>query len=695
MVTLRDRLLCAVAGLSLLAATLCGNALPTTAQPKAEAEPNIRGPGLFIFFEGDQPGKTIAFVFGKLLDNQELLRQAAMPFAYRTVQPRDSICQYLYELNYPLPCGPEILEIVERVNSKTSPVKKGLQIGEPVFLPDLSLKKYTVTRRLSAGYAGEIRASEIEKNWKTLNPQIRRNQEQIYVSYDAYRIYVATESEQAAAQILRLIDTETAAANIKVDFVPEGPTPGKQYSGPPETEQGWRKWCDNSTLSDKIWYRDMSVTAATNYKDPGVPPTSVPVHIIDGPVNQVPNLFGALANSVASAAGAVPSPEPKCTWIEFSKPDHHATHMAGIIASRDNGYGFVGIAPLARIVPFEWLKVEAKEAVASDPFRGPKLSQLIDWNNDQPAPIPVYLIATEFQQPPLDDKEKLDRFRYIVPTSMRRSAGIFVVAAGQTDKNRKVAKSLSAETDISPQNLGDLENVIVVTACTSCSDRDAKLLGDANYSSFVENPLAVHIAAPGGSAIGSWVADGQFAVANGTSQAAAFVAGVAAQMIGTYKDVYKEGYAVKKRLQATSYPARWNSDDERKLSAGIVDPKVAMLDPTKHWVKQNGKWDEIKLKPLSSGDLFEYRDANNTPAGLAAGALLRVVRTTNSDTAGDRRWDIYVDPSKLKPKIYNRGLLIRVRDQIPSGALALCGGGSISLANVEDLIVAFAAPSCP
>jgi hypothetical protein len=697
----RMHLFSVMKGLWLAAAALAIGAVPLAAQQK-QATKEVKGPGLFIFFEGDQPGNTIAQVARTLVENQGLLREAALPLASRTVEPGDSICKYLLDMDYPLPCGKEILYIVERLNPTTAPVSKGLQLGKPVFLPDLSLTKYTVTRRLPMD-SSQAAMPAIEKNWKELKAEIvRRSDGLAFLRFEAYRVFVPAGSEADAAKLFEAVAANTKSDNIKIDFVPSGSSPEKQHaSGPPVTEAEWRNKCDSGALvGSAIWYRDLSATYGG--PDPKSSPAGVSVHIIDGPINESDNLLGALQNSSAPvgtgtvAGPAAPATSPvnqPCNWTTFSKPQHHATHMASIIGSRNN-YGLVGVAPLAKIVPFPWLKVDGQIAVAASPQRGVRLTKLIDQNNELPVPIPVYLIATEFPQPKLAPGQPIDRFRGIVASSIRGSAGFFVVAAGQTDEDHLTPVALSPDVDMSPQNLGDLENVVVVTACTGCLSANPKLLDKAHYSSGREQPLAVHVAAPGGSAIGGWVKSGQFAVANGTSQAAAFVAGLAGQMIGTYKEFYKDGLAVKKRLQTTSYPAAWSKDDEAKLSMGIVDPKVALLDPTKHWLKQDGTWKDVPIRSLSQGSFFEYRDGTTDDAfALAIPALLRVVRTTEGDPS-DRRWDFYADLHKTFPDKYKKGMISRIRNRIPSGNLALCDGTQIAWQVVQDLIVSPTGVGC-
>jgi hypothetical protein len=138
-------------------------------------------------------------------------------------------------------------------------------------------------------------------------------------------------------------------------------------------------------------------------------------------------------------------------------------------------------------------------------------------------------------------------------------------------------------------NLGDLKNVIVVTACDPCDDENATIWPRSNFSHEF-----VHVAAPGQDMPGP-AYDRAYTVAGpGTSQATAFVGSVVADMISCYPDEYvsddfsKAVFAgrVKLWLQLTSRPLK--ADEARaKLSAGVVDPRAALNDPDLNCVVAN------------------------------------------------------------------------------------------------------------
>jgi len=136
------------------------------------------------------------------------------------------------------------------------------------------------------------------------------------------------------------------------------------------------------------------------------------------------------------------------------------------------------------------------------------------------------------------------------------------------------------DSPMAPMNLGDLENVIVVTACDNCSDGAATLLPEAHYSQKM-----VTIAAPG-RAIPGLADSSAITVMDGTSQATAYVAGVAAAMINCFGQAFP-AHRIKKRLALTAKPA-FDREDYSKLQSGIVDPGLALRDPSKHWLRRVG-----------------------------------------------------------------------------------------------------------
>lgn len=161
-------------------------------------------------------------------------------------------------------------------------------------------------------------------------------------------------------------------------------------------------------------------------------------------------------------------------------------------------------------------------------------------------------------------------------------------------------------------NLGDFPNVLVVSACENCGvETEPNLWRKANYSSEGDypdkdtrperfRPWYVHVGAPGLDLFGPVDQYAQATAPGGTSEAAGFAGSVAAAMVNCYpghffmKQKNHIHYGLlKERLQLTSTPFPGGEENLSRISAGILDPAVALLDPTKHWVRLNDQrgWD--------------------------------------------------------------------------------------------------------
>src|SRR5260370_32579401 len=133
---------------------------------------------------------------------------------------------------------------------------------------------------------------------------------------------------------------------------------------------------------------------------------------------------------------------------------------------------------------------------------------------------------------------------------------------------------------MAPENMGDCDNVIVVTACLDCKSAAPKIPEWANYST----SGFVHIAAYGDIVLSTGSDDHLTIVPGGTSPSAAFVAGVASAMVSKWPKTYKDlAWLVKFRLQVTSTPALTGTD-ALKVNAGIMDAEVAFENPERDYL---------------------------------------------------------------------------------------------------------------
>lgn len=192
-----------------------------------------------------------------------------------------------------------------------------------------------------------------------------------------------------------------------------------------------------------------------------------------------------------------------------SDDDGHGTHVAGIVAARDDGDGPVGIAPGARVWSLKVLGGVDREGRTADLVAA--LDQVVQHADE----IEVANISLGG----IGRSTTVDRAVAAV-----RDAGVTVVVAagnGSTDASRQlpanspgaVVVSAIVDSDGRPGSLGD----------DDCGTDDA-LAPWSNHGAVVD------LAAPGGCIL-SLGRDGRGAIMSGTSAAAPHVAGAAAQYV--------------------------------------------------------------------------------------------------------------------------------------------------------------------
>lgn len=364
-------------------------------------------------------------------------------------------------------------------------------------------------------------------------------------------------------------------------------------------------------------------------------------------------------------AGLSPPAANSCTPAgDINVATQHGTHMASIIGSKADGKGYVGLSPGLDIFAYPW----AEGTLISDliSFMRKRVMETDDGSGDASAlvvtepqifvfasffPSPIENAARPYSYPdvlldgnrlktdftssgeriePEKTRMTYDMQRAILDTENR---SLWVVAALQKDSRIPAPLEISAELAYSPVNLGDLPNVIVVTACDKCSEGGASIWKDAFYSN-----TFVHVAAPGMKVVAP-VGDGRYAVASGTSQASAIVGGLVGAMVNCYPDYYGDdgpdqsinSAAVKLRLQYTSKPIFYDREDLDRVATGVVDPQVALLDPEKNWIKPRGAQDYTELS--GTGDIanwcqpkIDLVDKNLAAKSTSTQNLLRMVR---------------------------------------------------------------------
>jgi len=182
----------------------------------------------------------------------------------------------------------------------------------------------------------------------------------------------------------------------------------------------------------------------------------------------------------------------------------HGTHVAGIVgAEGGNGIGISGVAPRVSLMILKYYDPKAR---ANDNLNN--TVQAIKYAVAMGANIINYSGGgTDYS-----------RDEYNAVKEAQKKGILFVAAAGNERSNSDVSKYYPADYD--------LDNIISVTAINP----NTEVLSTSNYGT-----NSVHIAAPG-EGIFSTLPDGKYGLMTGTSQATAFVSGVAALILASNRN---------------------------------------------------------------------------------------------------------------------------------------------------------------
>ena len=303
------------------------------------------------------------------------------------------------------------------------------------------------------------------------------------------------------------------------------------------------------------------------------------VILVDKRVSVHPDLNGAVNGEDLDSSSATKSllQDGKQTVDIVDWQDaFHGTHLAGIIGARDNRFGLIGVDPDAQITAWNW------DVLSGQRSRTAKAVVSRQASADNDGHLQIYTFATEWPAP-MNATVETRTTEDILAKRLTEEKPLVIVAAGEAPSAPE-AQEITALTRRAPVNLGDFPNVLVVTACTKCDGPNAGILPEAHYSKEF-----VHVAAPGFDLL-STVFDGKYSRARGTSQAVAYATGLASLMAERYPQQYREAYQLKVRMEVTSTPFELVGKllPGRGLTAGILSPGVALLDPSKHWIKLNG-----------------------------------------------------------------------------------------------------------
>lgn len=234
----------------------------------------------------------------------------------------------------------------------------------------------------------------------------------------------------------------------------------------------------------------------------------------------------------------------------------HGTHIAGIVgAEGGNGVGISGVAPRVSLMVLKYY-----DPKASGMNNLTNTVKAIDYATKMNAHIINYsgggLEASEVELQAI--KKANDK------------GILFVAAAGNEKSNSDIKKYYPADYD--------LPNIISVTAI----DKGKNILPTSNYGS-----ETVDVAAPGNN-IYSTLPSGQYGYMTGTSQATAFVSGVAALVMADNEELKKANRVIKYltktgdfdpklagktryRYRLNSYKALANKDGDMSLTGVLAE----------------------------------------------------------------------------------------------------------------------------
>ena len=371
------------------------------------------------------------------------------------------------------------------------------------------------------------------------------------------------------------------------------------FAADPTVAEPFVQWEDATALaglppgqySGSMTWITSQITSADDFWKAGFDGTGIDIALIDTGVVPVDGLTypGKVIN------GPDLSFESQSDELRYLDTFGHGTHMAGIIAGRDDeGSQFSGMAPGARLVN---LKVADSQGAVD-------VSQVIaaiDWvvqhRDDNGMDIRIITLAygTDGVQP-----YQIDPLAHAVEKAW--NAGIVVVTAAGNDGSASPLRNPAVDP--------------FVIAVGAAENNSSQISGVASFSNCGTDERFVDLVAPGRSIVslrnpGSYadqhypeaVVDGTYFLGSGTSQAAAVVAGAAALLLDQRPELSPN--QVKALLMDNAAPidgVEANCQGEGALDLG---PMVNDRTPKANSTKQ-------KFKPSDgSGSLEAARGANH------------------------------------------------------------------------------------
>ncbi|APV48551.1 hypothetical protein BWI17_01930 [Betaproteobacteria bacterium GR16-43] len=629
-------------------------------------------PGIRMKFEGGDVNSTLFSALAILARENQLQTRTV------TVGDKDDYCSILKEaLEIPkrVACSDGAVGQLWAYLNPTAGKPWGLVAGQKVQVPsNVDIKGYSFAKTIDVtGKGGAEQAA-------AFNPLIKSQESSPGLRKTIIEGFQVDVSAVNARRVPSTIGALDALKSENFYVAPTGwtqPSKVKAYSN--NWGSGYLTSCKGTaappvgSYAELIFAAEVPACAAKACTD-----RCASILMVDTPVAAHPKLLRAMRKQPPAD-----TPPASCNGVAW-KRDFHGTHMAGIMTASPMTYGMAGLSPGSPLWAYPLPATAVDDALSK---------HLNEWTTDTatfPPGVKIFLFASEFTTEAVSRgsnyPDAADRFTDSNTSRLIRDNQdvLLVTAAGQGDEDRPGSELIRSSSKRFPMNLGDLPNVIVVTACDNCDTASPSLLADANYGIFEDEqttPL-IHLAAPGASPIPGIVTDSasDIASANGTSQAAAFVAGTAAALFNC-QNVFTTAPQIKRHLLVTSRPTLLKEDNKR-VAAGIVDYELALKDPRLDWMvpAMGSKHETVNIEGWCSSKIAFTDERGTTEYRIDAKAIRRMANVKRVD--GSSYWVIY---EAREGGIYKRGPL-----KLVEGAqlLKVTGKPALGVGDFSDVLLA-------
>lgn len=618
-----------------------------------------------IDFRGGNVGMAMAESLN-VLSKAELL-----PTKPVSVEAGDNVCKILTRRGFPPACD-ALHPTIARLNPNRGKSLDQLSINDVLLFPAVRIVSRTAARELDVREASGIKVHSLFFRWKGL--KLRQVAGRKQIAFQTYQMFIPTTSAEQAKQMYALLPR---SENVIPNRIPRGQQAAPAHASVPDLRAG------DPCLSSLFQYQDL-LDSDSELADlvKRNPETKRPVALlVDVPLQGTPDLDDPPPSQ----------PPSTCRVVAFDRGRHHSTLLAGIVASR-NGMRFAGLAPKTKFKSVTWAKADPTTAtgISYEPTANYNLVRKLDDILSGAAPgLTILLAATSF---PATEEQIADiannnndpRSQYEPNTPIAKNAVLVVASVGQAEAGDSASLARISRTyGYSPQNLGDWDNVVLVTACAECKPNSVSLLPSA-FRPLPGTTSTITLVAPGGQNIPGWVAEDSMSAAPGTSQAAAFVAGVAASMYSRFPDTYTHPNKVKYWLSATAWPLLPGMGSDQAAATvemGLIDPQRALLDPTSAYLKPiAGSWRPIALRKWVQ-DKLQVRSISGQQQLIPTNEIARIINVSTTATA---RYAIFRRPFVGSGRLERLGP-VSIVDQVQLQPCA--GGAAISVTSLEELIL--------